>query len=63
MTMNDKHPMFFVLGEMLKEYGIKKVIAGLLAVANIVDGSTAGQVTIHINNGGVTKIVRSAEVR
>ena len=45
-----------VLSEMVKKYGIRKVIAASMHLAKIFDDKTVGQFKIHVNNGGVTKI-------
>lgn len=42
--------------EAIKLLGFKKVLTELLNVAKIIDQDTVGQVIIHLNNGGVTKI-------
>lgn len=51
------------LSEALKELGLKKLIARLYQLANIVDNNMVGQTTEHWNNGGITKIVKTSEVK
>jgi hypothetical protein len=36
--------------------GIKGALAEFLRIANVVDKDSVGQIVLHINNGGVTKI-------
>lgn len=43
--------------------GVKKALAEFLSAAQIADEGTVGQVVIHLNNGGVTKIVKATEVK
>ena len=42
--------------EAIKLLGFKKVLTELLNIAKIVDKDAVGQVVIHLNNGGITKI-------
>uniref|UniRef100_A0A6M3LNS2 Uncharacterized protein n=1 Tax=viral metagenome TaxID=1070528 RepID=A0A6M3LNS2_9ZZZZ len=43
-----------VFEEAVKLVGFRKVLAELLLAAKIIDPSTVGQFTAHINSGGVT---------
>ena len=43
--------------------GLKKALAILLIAGKAMDDSTVGQFIIHVNNGGVTKIVKMVEVK
>ena len=45
-----------VLEEAVKLLGFKKVLTELLNIVMIIDKDTVGQVVIHLNNGGITKI-------
>jgi hypothetical protein len=49
--------------EAVMAIGLKKALAELLSVAKVIDDTTAGQVIAHINNGGITKIVKSVEIK
>ena len=42
---------------------LKRDIAELLNKHGVINKDTAGQVTVHINCGGVTKIVKQVEVK
>ena len=42
--------------EAIKLLGFKKVLTELLNIAMVIDKDTVGQVVIHLNNGGITKI-------
>jgi hypothetical protein len=50
------------LKEALKAMGLKKVIGELLTLHGSIDDKTAGQVVVNVNAGGVTKIVKTAEI-
>jgi len=43
--------------------GVKKALAELLSSASVIDENTVGQVICHINNGGVTKVIKTVEVK
>jgi hypothetical protein len=51
------------LKEALKALGLKKVIGEVLTIHGAIDEKTAGQIVAHINAGGITKIVKTAEVQ
>ena len=42
--------------------GFKKALAQLLRAGKVMDEKTVGQIVVHLNNGGVTKVVKSIEV-
>ena len=37
-------------------FGLKKILTEVLSVGKVINKGTVGQLTIHINCGGVTKI-------
>lgn len=49
--------------EAITALGFKKALAELLNAGGQTDENTVGQIIAHINNGGVTKIVRTVEVK
>ncbi len=49
--------------EAITALGLKKALAELLIAGSVMDENTVGQFLIHANNGGVTKIVRTVEVK
>lgn len=49
--------------EAITALGLKKALAEFLEAGGVIDENSVGQVIEHINNGGVTKIVRTAEVK
>ena len=51
------------LKEALKAMGLKKVLGETLVIHGAVDDKTCGQVTLHLNAGGVTKVVKTAEIQ
>lgn len=50
------------LKEALKAMGLKKVMAEVLTLHGAIDEKTAGQIVAHVNSGGITKIVKTAEI-
>jgi hypothetical protein len=49
--------------EAITALGLKKALSEFLAAGSVVDENTVGQVLIHVNNGGTTKIVKTTEVK
>lgn len=47
----------------IETHGLKRLVQAILSGAGVIDSGMAGQVVIHVNNGGVTKIVKTAEVK
>lgn len=47
------------IADMIKEHGFNKVLAEILKIGSIIRGDSVGQLVIHVNNGGVTKICRN----
>ena len=51
------------INEALKELGFKKLLTRVYQLANAVDSSMVGQTVEHWNSGGITKIVKTAELK
>jgi hypothetical protein len=51
------------LQEALKTLGLKKLLAEVLMIGGAIDDKTAGQIVIHANNGGITRIIKTAEIK
>jgi hypothetical protein len=51
------------LKAMLRDVGLKKLLAVILKMAGVIEEDSAGQIVAHINSGGVTKVYKNIEVK
>lgn len=49
--------------EAVRALGIKKAVAEMLMAAGVIKDDDCGQVSIHHNNGGITKILQTKEIK
>jgi hypothetical protein len=43
----------------INKYGIDDIFTAILRMAKVIEVNSVGQLLIHINNGGVTKICKN----
>lgn len=42
--------------------GFKKALAQFLLAGKAIERNSVGQIVVHINNGGVTRVVKTADI-
>lgn len=50
------------ISEAVKALGLKRVIYEALQVANEIDDKGACQILVHVNSGGISKLVKTSEI-